>query len=200
MWDERYSAEDYVYGTQPNDFLAERFSALPEGGRILSLAEGEGRNGVFLAKQGYDVTALDGSEVGLAKAIRLAEQNGVRIHTIHTDLADFDPGVAEWDGIVSIFAHLPSEIRTPLYRRIAASLRPGGVFLLEAYTPAQVGRGTGGPQTADMLLNGDKLRSELIGMRFDHLEELERDVVEGTYHTGRAAVVQAIATRDVADA
>ncbi|HPF37021.1 MAG TPA: class I SAM-dependent methyltransferase [Phycisphaerae bacterium] len=194
MWDERYSGDDYVYGTQPNDFLAQRHSALPKG-RILSLAEGEGRNAVFLAKQGYDVTALDGSEVGLAKAVRLAEQNGVRIHTIHADLTDFDPGVAEWDGIVSIFAHIPEDARRRLYSRVATSLRQGGAFLLEAYTPAQIGRGTGGPQTPDLLPTCDKLRSELTGMTFTRLEELERDVIEGVFHTGRAAVVQAIAER-----
>lgn len=194
MWNERYSVDEYVYGTQPNDFLVKHFSALPTG-RVLSLAEGEGRNAVFLAKQGYEVTALDASEVGLAKAIRLAEQNGVRIRTIHADLTHFDPGNSEWDGIVSIFAHIPGDARKRLYERIAASLRPGGVFLLEAYTPAQIGRGTGGPQLEDLLPNCEKLRNELVGMTFDHLEELERDVVEGKYHTGRAAVVQAIARR-----
>ncbi|MCB9856554.1 MAG: class I SAM-dependent methyltransferase [Phycisphaerales bacterium] len=194
MWDERYSVDEYVYGTEPNDFLAKHVAALPKG-RILSLAEGEGRNAVFLAKQGYDVTALDGSDVGLAKARNLAELHGVRIETLHTDLGDFDPGVEQWDGIVSIFAHLPGDIRKPLYRRIAASLRRGGVFLLEAYTPDQVGRGTGGPSTTDYLMTREKLTSELTGMTFTHLEELERDVIEGVFHSGRAAVVQAIAER-----
>lgn len=195
MWNERYSTDDYIYGTEPNDFLASHYSRLPKG-RILSLAEGEGRNAVFLAKQGFDVTALDASEVGLAKAIRLAEQNDVRIATIHADLSDFDPGVAQWNGIVSIFAHIPGDARKRLYGRIAASLKPAGVFLLEAYTPDQIGRGTGGPQSEDLLPNGEKLRDELVGMNFLHLEELERDVIEGTFHTGRAAVVQAIAVRE----
>lgn len=194
MWDERYSTDEYIYGTKPNDFLAKHFAALPKG-RVLSLADGEGRNGVFLATQGYDVTALDASEVGLAKAKRLAEENGVRIETIHADLTDFDPGVEQWDGIVSIFAHIPGDVRRRLYGQVATCLRPGGVFLLEAYTPAQIGRGTGGPQSEDLLPNCEKLRNELVGMTFQHLEELERDVVEGKFHTGRAAVVQAIARR-----
>lgn len=195
MWNERYNTDEFIYGTEPNDFLAANIAALPPG-RVLSLADGEGRNGVFLAKHGYDVTAVDLSDVGLAKAKRLADQNGVKINTIHADLADFDPGIEQWDGIVSIFAHLPGDIRQRLYGRIGASLKPGGVFLLEAYTPDQIGRGTGGPQSADLLLNRDKLRSELTGMTFRHLAELERDVSEGMFHTGLASVVQAIATRE----
>jgi SAM-dependent methyltransferase len=195
MWNERYNTDEFIYGTKPNDFLAANIEAMPEG-RVLSLADGEGRNGVFLAKHGYDVTAVDLSDVGLAKATKLAERNGVSIHTIHADLADFDPGIEQWDGIVSIFAHLPGDIRKRLYARIAPSLRPNGVFLLESYTPDQIGRGTGGPPTADFLLNCDKLRSELTGMTFRHLVELERDVSEGTFHSGLASVVQAIATRE----
>ncbi len=194
MWNERYNTDEFIYGTEPNDFLAENLQALPKG-RVLSVADGEGRNGVFLARQGYDVTTVDVSDVGLDKARKFAERNGVSINTILADLADFDLGVNQWDGIVSIFAHVDADVRKRLYGRIAPSLKPGGVFLLEAYTPDQIGRGTGGPPTADLLLNEDKLRSELTGMTFSHLVELERNVLEGTYHTGRAAVVQAIATR-----
>ena len=102
MWDERYSAEEYAYGTEPNTFLTANFAHLPKG-RVLSLAEGEGRNAVFLAQQGYGVTGVDGSEVGLAKAKALADSRGVAAHWVHADLADYELGENAWDGIVSIF-------------------------------------------------------------------------------------------------
>lgn len=193
MWNERYSAPEYIYGTEPNDFLREQVSALPPGGRLLCLAEGEGRNAVFLAGQGFAVTAVDLSEVGLAKAAALAAQRGVQIDIVHADLAAFDLGQERWDGIISIFCHLPSAVRQPLYARLAAALRPGGVLLLESYTPRQLAFGTGGPRDVDMLIDVDTLSRELPGLHFDLLQEVEREIVEGTFHTGMAAVVQAVA-------
>lgn len=194
MWDERYSSEAYAYGKAPNTFLAERFGAIPKGG-VLSLAEGEGRNAVFLAKQGYSVTAVDASQVGLNKAKKLAEENGVEIKLVHADLADFDIGAGKWDGIVAIFCALPSAIRKPVYRKAIAGLKPNGVFFAEAYTPDQLKHGTGGGTSPDMLLTRELLAAELEGLRFVHLVELEREVVEGSYHTGLSAVVQAIAVK-----
>ena len=131
MWDERYSAEEYAYGTNPNNFLEANVSSIPKG-KVLSLAEGEGRNAVFLAKQGYSVTAVDSSLVGLNKARKLAEENGVIVEFIHTDLAEYDLGENKWDGIVSIFCPLPSSIRKQLHKKVEAALKRDGVFLLEA--------------------------------------------------------------------
>lgn len=193
MWDERYRAKEYVYGTKPNRFLEENFHSIPRG-EVLSLAEGEGRNAVFLAKQGYSVTAVDASIVGLNKARKLAEENGVVITIIHADLADYDPGEKMWDGIVSIFCPLPSAIRKQLHRKVVTALKPNGVFLLEAYTPDQLKHGTGGGNSVDLMQSKESLSVELAGLKFRHLVELERDVTEGIYHTGIAAVVQAIAT------
>lgn len=195
MWNERYSAPDYIYGTEPNDFLREHAGTLAPGSRLLCLAEGEGRNAVFLAQQGHTVTAVDLSEVGLTKAAALAAARGVQIECIHADLADFDLGQQQWDGIISIFCHLPSAVRQPLYARLAAALRPGGVLLLESYTPRQLAFGTGGPKDVDMLIDVDTLRRELPGLHYSLLREIEREVVEGSFHTGMAAVVQAVAQR-----
>ena len=195
MWDERYSTEDYAYGTEPNKFLEANFFQIPQG-NVLSLAEGEGRNAVFLAKKGYAVTAVDGSSVGLNKARKLAEENGVTIETVHTDLADYDIGESKWDGIISIFNPLPSSLRKQLYRQVAAALKPGGVFLLEAYTPEQIRNSTGGGSSVDTMQTERSLRAELPSLRFTHLVELEREVLEGAYHTGVGAVVQAIALRE----
>jgi len=192
MWNERYSTTHYIYGTQPNDFLREQVARIPAGGNVLCLAEGEGRNAVFLAQQGYRVTAVDSSDVGLAKAAALASARGVDITCIHADLADFALGEEAWDGIVSIFCHLPSPVRQPLYAALSRALRPGGVFLLESYTPEQLAFSTGGPKDVDMLVDAATLRRELPGLQFSLLEERQREVVEGTLHTGLAAVVQAI--------
>lgn len=196
MWDERYSAEEYAYGTKPNKFLEENFNHIPKG-KVLSLAEGEGRNAVFLAKQGYSVTAVDASIVGLNKARKLAEENGIIVEFIHADLADYDLGENKWDGIVSIFCPLPSSLRKQLYKKVEAGLKLNGVFLLEAYTPAQLKYGTGGGNSADVMQSKESLRLELTGLKFRHLVELERDVIEGIYHTGIGAVVQAIASKEI---
>lgn len=195
MWDKRYDIEEYAYGKAPNEFLAERCGEIPKG-RVLSLGDGEGRNGVFLAQQGYAVTAVDGSRVGLDKAQKLAEENGVQIELVHADLAEFDMGEDAWDGIVSIFIPLPSALRRAVHAKVVAALRPGGVFLLEAYRPEQLRYGTGGGDSADTMTTKASLEQDLTGLHFRHLAECERKVVEGIYHTGLAAVVQAIAVKD----
>ena len=194
MWDERYSTEGYAYGTEPNQFLAENFDHIPKG-KVLSLAEGEGRKAVFLAKHGYSVTAVDGSIVGLNKAKKLAEENGVTIETVHADLADFDLGENRWDGIISIFVPLPSSLRKQLYKKIESALKPNGVFLIEAYTPDQISHGTGGGNSADTMQTKESLTLELPRLKFTHLIELEREIIEGTYHTGIGSVVQAVGLR-----
>jgi SAM-dependent methyltransferase len=196
MWDKRYSAEEYAYGTRPNKFLEENFSYIPKG-RVLSLAEGEGRNAVFLAKEGYSVTAVDASLVGLNKARKLAEENGVVVEFIHADLAGYDLGENKWDGIVSIFCPLPSSLRKQVYKRVETGLKRNGIFLLEAYTPEQLQHGTGGGNSADVMQSKESLRLELSGLKFRHLIEVEREVLEGSYHTGFGAVVQAIASREI---
>ena len=194
MWDERYSADEYAYGKTPNKFLEENFHHIPKG-NILSLAEGEGRNAVFLAKQGYTVTAVDGSLVGLKKARKLAEENGVYVEFIHADLATYDLGKNKWDGIVSIYCPLPSSLRKEIYKKVIAGLKRNGVFLLEAYTPDQLNHDTGGGKNADVMQTKESLSAELAGLEFKRLVEIERDVVEGIYHTGIGAVVQAIAVK-----
>lgn len=195
MWDERYSGEEYVYGTDPNAFLAEMAGRLPQGGPVLCLAEGEGRNAVWLAKQGFRVTGIDASAVGLAKARKLADAAGVVIETVHADLADADLGEARWDGIVSIFCHLPPPLRKSVHRRVVRALKPGGLFLLEAYTPQQLQFGTGGPPSAELMMDLVSLGEELSGLRIEHGIELEREVYEGRFHSGRGAVVQFIARK-----
>ena len=194
MWEERYGAEAYVYGTEPNEFLRSSLPGLPSG-RALCLAEGEGRNAVFLAESGYEVHSVDLTETGVAKTRRLAVERGVTVDAQVGDLTDFDLGDEQWDLVVSIFAHVPAALRKDLHRRVVQSLRPGGVLVLEAYTPAQIGRGTGGPSVPEMMMTLGDLRAELAPLEFLHGEELERSIVEGAFHTGTGAVVQVIARR-----
>jgi SAM-dependent methyltransferase len=193
-WDERYSAAEFVYGTEPNEFLASVAGQIPRG-PVLMLGDGEGRNGVFLAGLGYDVLAVDQSAIGLAKARQLADKRGVQLQTLQADLRDFVIRPDAWAGIVSIFCHLPPEIRVPLHAAVVRGLRPGGVFVLEAYTPSQLGRGTGGPPCAEMVLSLDDLQREAGGLEFVHAREVERVVREGMCHTGLASVVQIVARR-----
>lgn len=194
MWDKRYSLDEYVYGKSPNDFLRENVSKL-KSGKVLCLAEGEGRNAVFLAKQGFDVTALDSSAVGLKKAKELALENSVKISTVQADLNDYEFEPDTWDSIVSIFCHLPPRLREKVHKGSVTSLKDNGVFLLEAYTPEQVEFGTGGPPSAEFMMTLELLTRDLADLEFIHRLEKIREVVEGVYHSGKASVVQVIAKK-----
>lgn len=194
-WDDRYADSDYLFGTVPNDFLKSVADRPAPNSQILCLADGEGRNGVYLATLGHKVTAIDQSRVGLEKAKKLAEQKQVSIETIETDLTEYDLGVESWDCIVSIFFHIPSAVRTHIYPRIITALKPGGILILESYTPEQLNHGTGGPPNADLMLTKDELAQNFSEMNLEHLQELEREVIEGAGHTGLASVVQLLALR-----
>lgn len=196
MWNERYNVEEYIYGTEPNDFLREQSGLLT--GRVLSLAEGEGRNGVFLASLGLQVLGVDGSEVGLAKAQKLAAQCGVVLDTQVVDLADFSPEPEQFDAVVSIFAHLPSEVRAVLYPRVLSALKPGGLWVMESYSLDQMHKGTGGPKDSDMLMSAQKILDELPNLEPVVLQEIDREVNEGTHHCGLASVVQFVGRKPLA--
>ncbi len=193
MWNQRYSSDEFAYGTEPNSFLVANAKLLT--GPVLSLAEGEGRNAVFLASLGLEVLGVDGSETGLAKAKKLAESRGVRITTEVADLATYEPPASFYGSVVSISAHLPSDVRRRLYPLVEQSLKPGGIILLEAYSKSQLARDTGGPKDPDMLLTADAIVSEFPNCEVILCREIEREVVEGEFHTGLASVVQFIARK-----
>lgn len=192
MWDERFSEPGYAYGTEPNEFLVSVADRIP-GGRVLCLAEGEGRNAVFLAGLGHEVTAVDASRVGLAKAQALANQQGVEIETVLGDLDELEIEAGAWNGIVSIFCHLAPVLRAALHERCLRGLAPGGAFVLEGFTPRQLELGTGGPRSRELLMELDIIRQELPGLRLETAREVERHLDEGRYHRGTAAVVQILA-------
>jgi hypothetical protein len=195
-WDARYNSPSYAYGTEPNDFLSEVADRILKG-RVLCLAEGEGRNAVFLAGLGYSVIAVDGSRAGLNKAEVLAQARGVTISTVHADLTDFVIEPDSYTGIIAIYAHLPSPLRKNIHKAAVEGLCPGGVFILEAFTRAQLNYDTGGPKDQDLLMQLPVLRSELSGLEFEIAREVERNVTEGDYHKGLASVVQILGRKPI---
>lgn len=193
FWNERYKEEVFAYGMEANDFLKEQ--SFPADSKILCLAEGEGRNGVFLAEQGHDVTCVDYSEEGVRKMTQLAEMKGVVIHPICADLTDFEFKENAWDGIVMIFGHLPTTLREKVHRQFFKALKPGGKLVLEAYHKSQLAYKTGGPMTESMLYSEEELKADFHDFEKLHITQLEREVQEGKFHFGKAAVIQVIAIK-----
>ncbi|MDQ6618494.1 MAG: class I SAM-dependent methyltransferase [Pseudomonadota bacterium] len=181
-WDARFSEPGYAYGEHPNDFLRAAIAGIRPG-EALSLAEGEGRNAVYLARLGFNVTAVDHSAVGLKKARELAAKHGVSITTELADLTDYDLGQDRWDLVLSIFSHPPSAMRQRLYRTVQRALRENGAFVLESKSVA--GATDTSPYPGKAILRG-----ELGPLRFAIAREVERDLDEGPYHAGMHRVVQ----------
>ncbi|WP_018150363.1 DUF1653 domain-containing protein [Leeia oryzae] len=198
FWNPRFAVEEYVYGTEPNDFLRQQAGRFGKGAKVLSLGEGEGRNAVFLAGLGHQVTAVDASEAGLAKVAKLAASKQLLVETVQADLADYVIAPKQWDVIVAIFCHLPQELAHRVFGQAVAGLKPGGLLVLEGYTPRQLAFGTGGPKDAALLYEPEVIRHEIAGLELLHFAELERPVLEGKLHTGQAAVLQVVAQKPLA--
>jgi len=194
FWDQRFAGDDYVYGTEPNQFVREQAGRIPPG-PVLMIGDGEARNGVFLAGLGHAVTSVDQSPVAQGKAAALAAARGVSLDLVLADLADYRPPAGRFAAVVSIFCHLPPALRAEVHRRAAEALAPGGVFLIEAYTPAQLAHATGGPRDPELLYTRELLVADLAGLDVELAVEREREVHEGARHTGLGAVVQVVARR-----
>lgn len=193
VWDQRFAGEDFAYGLAPNRWLEEvAAKAIEPGGRVLSLGEGEGRNAVFLARLGFSVDAVDASSVGLEKARKLASEAGVAIHTTVADLADYHPEEAAYDAVVLIYIHLPPALRPRMHLLVQKALKPGGVVILEAFTPRQLGRPSGGPPVTEMLYEPAQLRSDFPALLWETLCEQEVVLDEGRLHRGPAVVVRGL--------
>lgn len=184
-WNARFAEPGYAYGDQPNDFLQAACSSMAPGD-ALTLCEGEGRNAVYLAKLGFRVTAVDFSEVGLRKANELAAAHGVAVTTLFADLADFDPGIGKWDLVVAIFAQPPSATRQRIYGRLQHCLRPGGAFVLE--TKVEVGA-----TAQDRYPGAAILKGEIAPLEIRIVNEQDRQLNEGRYHSGIQRTVQIVA-------
>ncbi len=193
FWNQRYGESGYAYGTEPNTFLSEQASLFQPGTRVLAVGDGEGRNGVWLARQGSAVLSVDASAVGLTKARALAKEAGLVLDTVCVDLNTWDWPVARFDVVVAIFVHFPPEQRSGLHRAMLSALKPGGRVIMEAFTPAQLGRGSGGPPVAEMLYTPAQMRSDFATADIELLEEREVVLAEGAYHCGPAAVLRLLA-------
>lgn len=198
MWNEKFDRPDHLYGIEPNDFLKGSFDWIPKPGKVISLGEGEGRNATFLAQMGYDVLAVDSSTVGLEKTLKLSTSKNVKVTTEVADLKVYDLGHAQWDGVVMIFCHLPSAIRDGLWKRIAASLKKGGVLLMELYSPQQLeatreGRSIGGPKDLDLMITVEEIRQAFPNAEFKILRAADRDIHEGIGHRGPSHTIQVLA-------
>jgi SAM-dependent methyltransferase len=191
FWDQRYAEDAFAYGTEPNDFLRDVAPQLSRG-RAIAVAEGQGRNAVFLAQQGLETLAMDMSAVGLQRAEGLAQLKGTRITTQVGDLADWDPGDAAADVVVAIWCHLPSQLRRRVHPAFCRWLRPGGALVLECYRQEQVVLGTGGPKDADLLPTLAELQEDFASLDLRICREVSRDVHEGPYHHGPSATLQVL--------
>lgn len=193
-WDRRYAQPGYLYGLEPNVFVAGVLGGLPPG-RLLLPGEGEGRNAVWAARRGWTVDAVDQSTVGRDKALALAARHGVAIRYDVADLARaaFTPGA--YDAVAVAFVHLPSAVRAAVHGRLAAALRPGGTLVMEVFSKDQLPLSTGGPKNPDMLYVPDDLRRDFATLRIDSLESLRVMLDEGALHRGEAAVLRLVAVR-----
>lgn len=196
MWNERYSKAGYLFGTEPAQFLRDHQAYLVAGAKSLAVADGEGRNSVFMAEQGLDVVAMDGSYIAIEKARALAMARNVTVDFNEADINHWDWSEATYDLVVAVFIQFvgPAQ-RDQIFAGIKRSLKPGGVVMLHGYTPEQIALGTGGPPCADNMYT-----TGLLARRFDDFEVLElnayqRVVEEGEGHAGHSALIDLVARK-----
>jgi SAM-dependent methyltransferase len=192
-WEKRYAAADYLYGTEPNAFLKAQANLLPKTGKALAVADGEGRNGVWLAEQGLDVLSVDFSPKAQAKAKALAERRGVAVRFLEADVIAWEWPTAAFDVIAVIFIQFcgPPE-RQRIFAGIRQALKPGGLLLLQGYRTEQIAYGTGGPSEVENLYTEAMLREEFGSFGKLDIRAHDSLVAEGSRHSGMAAVVDLV--------
>ena len=196
IWNERYAGEEFFYGTEPNAFLVSQKALLKPGMRCLAVADGEGRNGVWLAEQGLEVLSVDSSHVAQAKAKKLAQQRGVAMLFEQVDLLQWDWGEDSFDVVVAIFIQfVTSPEREQMFAAIKRCLKPGGLLLLQGYTPRQLEYRTGGPSQAENLYTEAMLRKAFIDMDIVQLREHDSVIREGAGHSGMSALIDLVARK-----
>lgn len=196
IWDRRYAQEDYLFGVEPNAFLVRQAGRLRPGARALAVADGEGRNGVWLAQQGLSVLSIDSSAVAQAKAMRLAQARGVEMAVEQVDLSDWTWPQAAFDVVVAIFIQFaPPTLRTRLFAQMATALKPGGLLLIQGYRPEQIAYGTGGPSAAENLYTEPLLREGFAGLELLELRSHDTAIHEGAGHDGMSALIDLVARK-----
>jgi len=193
-WDVRYTQDAFLFGEQPNAFLARQKHRLQPGARALAVADGEGRNGVWLAEQGLEVVSIDGSPIAQTKARRLADRRGVQVQFELADLGEWTWPEGEFDVVAAIFVQFAGpDLRTRMFSGMRRSLKPGGLLLLEGYRPEQIAYGTGGPSIAENLYTETLLREAFAGIQILELAAYDAVIEEGEGHSGMSALIDLIA-------
>ena len=197
QWENRYAAAtNYLFGTEPSQFITRHASLIQNGAEVLSVADGEGRNSVFLAQLGARVHAIEISPTAIARARRLAEARGVTVNFQQADLLNWSWPAETYDAVVAIFVQfIPPAVRPTFFRRIQSALRPGGLLLLHGYRPEQTLYATGGPSDPAHCYTGELLRNAFSSMEMIRLESYEAEIQEGTAHVGRSALIDFIARK-----
>lgn len=190
FWDERFAAEEYLYGTEPNVFLKDQLDKLPVIGKALFLAEGEGRNAVYAAQKGWQTTAVDMSVKGREKALLLASKKGVTIDYHISLLEEFDFTLKSYDLIVLIYAHMPPSSRVSIHNKCCNALNKGGYLLLEGFNKKQLGNPSGGPQNINLLYDLATIKEDFAPLTIEISEEVSTQLNEGSFHKGQADILR----------
>ncbi|MEM8579842.1 MAG: class I SAM-dependent methyltransferase [Pseudomonadota bacterium] len=198
MWNDRYNRPDYLFGTEPAEFLKVQARHLPSEGRVLVVADGEGRNSVFLAERGLMVTAFDYAPNALAKAEDLAKQKGVEVDFLEADVFAWDWSADSYDAVVAIFIQfMPPQLRVAVFEGLKAALKPGGVLLLHGYAPRQVEYGTGGPPVAENMYTLPLLEAAFAGFEVLHSADYDAEIDEGPGHSGLSGLIDYVVRKPV---
>ncbi|HDR7636741.1 SAM-dependent methyltransferase [Bacillus cereus] len=197
MWDDRFKSDEYYYGEEPNTFIQEQAFRLANYTKVIAFAEGEGRNAVFLARKGHEVTAIDYSESGLEKTKKLAEKYDVNVHTKKVDLLTDGLPDNEFDAAIMVFGHFHTDNQKMVLNKMIYMIRPGGLIMFEVYSKKQLNYGTGGPKDIDMLYEPIDILTWCEGHEVIHFFNGEQERVEGKGHTGLAHVIQVVIRKSI---
>lgn len=197
FWNERFDQEEFIFGKEPNEYLVEKARQhLKVNDKVLCIADGEGRNGVWLAKQGMNVVGFDASDIALAKAKKFAQENHVQVDYSFSDTDSFDWQVNEYDAVVGIFIQFADPaMRERIFRQTYQTLKPGGIFILQGYTPKQLEYKTGGPSLIEHLYTEDLIRDLAKDFTILELTSYEKELSEGPRHTGMSAILGLVARK-----
>ena len=194
FWDQRYATAEYVYGKTPNLFYQQQLEQLTPG-TILFPAEGEGRNAVYAATQGWKVTAFDSSAEGLKKANRLAEEHHVSINYLLKSYDEVEFPENSFDCIVLVFAHMAESKRSAIHKKLVSYLKPGGTLIMEAFSKEQINFKSGGPRDINALYSMEEMKSDFLELKINHLSQTVKELYEGSYHSGNASVIRLVAVK-----
>lgn len=195
FWNERYTEHNDIYGKEPNVFFKEQLDKLSPG-KLLLPGEGEGRNAMYAASKGWEVTAFDSSEVAVKKTLDNAAKAGFDMNYIHADTDSFTAEAQSFDAIGIIYFHLATEVRTAFHKKLIEWLKPGGTLILECFTPDQLNRSSGGPKNISMLYTEDILRADFNQLNITELRTLTTDLAEGSFHKGVADIIRLVANKN----